>query len=163
MDNCLGCKNNSLILNSGNCVETCPLNLFEHQRFCVNNKECNNANGCRICSDTGFCYECLPDYSNEPNCSYNRLMPVTIMFYILIPVILLTLGFVIYGIVKCIGFDPILKQSIFSLSFLELFAWLFTLPIINDISVSMGLVAFITLRIIISIIAYELYYKKNMG
>lgn len=90
-------------------------------------------------------------------------MPVTIMFYILIPVILLALASIMYPAVKCVGFSSFLSQTIFSFSLLELFAWFFTLPIINDISVSMGLVTFITLRIIISIVAYELYYKKNLG
>jgi Tfp pilus assembly protein PilO len=51
----------------------------------------------------------------------------------------------------------------FSFSFIELFAWILSVPIISGLATSMVLLAFIVLRVIISIVGYEVYYKKNMG
>jgi hypothetical protein len=90
-------------------------------------------------------------------------MPPTIMIYFLAPVALLALAFVIVGAAKCIGAESVLSQTIFSFSMVELFAWAFTVPVMPSVATAMVLLAFFTLRIIISIVSYEVFYKKNMG
>ena len=65
---CLECSDEQLVLDSGICTESCTTG-FNHNGNCVSDKECDDVDGCRICSTTGFCYECLPDYEGEPECS----------------------------------------------------------------------------------------------
>ena len=90
-------------------------------------------------------------------------MPPTIMIYFIAPLAGLAVISIIIGAIKRVGADSLLSQSIFSFSMVELFAWVFTVPIMPNIMTSMVLVAFLTLRIIVSIVSYEVFYKKNMG
>lgn len=90
-------------------------------------------------------------------------MPATIMIYIVAPFAVLAIVSIIIAAAKCIGAESLLSQTIFSFSFLELFAWALTIPIMTNVMTAMVLVSFLTLRIIISIVSYEVYYKKNLG
>lgn len=92
-----------------------------------------------------------------------NVMPPTIMIYFIAPLAGLAVISIIIGAIKRVGADSLLSQSIFSFSMVELFAWVFTVPIMPNIMTSMVLVAFLTLRIIVSIVSYEVFYKKNMG
>ena len=85
------------------------------------------------------------------------------MSYILIPFALLGLIPIIYAATKCGGANSIISQTIFSFSFIELFAWVLTIPIMDDTLTGMVLVSFLALRIIISIVSYEVFYRKNLG
>ena len=85
------------------------------------------------------------------------------MIYFLAPFMVAGLVFVLVGAFRCIGAESLLSQTIFSASFVELFAWGLTVPIMPDIPLSMTLLSFLTLRIIISIVGYEAVYKKNLG
>ena len=85
------------------------------------------------------------------------------MIYFIAPLAGLAVISIIIGAIKRVGADSLLSQSIFSFSMVELFAWVFTVPIMPNIMTSMVLVAFLTLRIIVSIVSYEVFYKKNMG
>jgi len=58
------------------------------------------------------------------------------------------------SIIKCLGFDSILSQTIFSLSFVEFFAWLLTIPIMSNTVSMVLLISFFVMRIFISIAAY---------
>ena len=115
---CLSCQNPILLLNSGTCNTQCPTGSFSYLGFCVQNKECTSVDGCRICSSTGFCYQCLPDYFGEPTCKYQSPLPPTLMIYILAPFVVLTIVSIIIAAAKCGGADSVLSQSIFSFSFL---------------------------------------------
>ena len=84
------------------------------------------------------------------------------MIYILAPFAVFALITAIIAAAKCGGADSTLSQIIFSFSFLELIAWILMVPIMENIFSSM-LLAFIALRIIISIVAYEVYYRQNLG
>ena len=160
---CLSCSNASLTLNSGTCVNTCPIPTYAYSGFCVASEECTSVSGCRLCSNTGFCYQCLPDYTGAPTCSYVNVMPATIMIYLLAPIAALALLSLVVAAAKCVGPESLLSQSIFSFSAVELFAWAFTVPIMPSVALAMVLVGFLILRIIISIVSYEVFYKKNMG
>ena len=85
------------------------------------------------------------------------------MIYFLAPFMLTAMVFVLIGAFKCIGAESVLSQTIFACSFVELFAWGLTVPIMPDVPLSMVLLSFLSLRIIISIVGYEAVYKKNMG
>jgi hypothetical protein len=151
---CLSCSNSSKALSSGDCVDSCPAFTYSYNGFCVSGEECSGVDGCRLCSNTGFCYQCLPDYSGAPTCKYVNVMPPTIMVYFIAPLAGLALISIIIAAAKCVGADSLLSQSIFSFSMVELFAWTFTVPIMPNIMTAMVLVAFLTLRIIISIVSY---------
>lgn len=56
-----------------------------------------------------------------------------------------------------------LSQTIFSFSFLELLAWVLTVPIMPNVMSSMVLLSFLALRMIISIVSYEVFYRHNLG
>jgi len=81
----------------------------------------------------------------------------------MIPFIILGLIPLIYATVKCLGADTFFSQSIFSFSFIEIFSWIMMIPVMNNIATSMVMLSFIVLRIIISIVSYETFYKKNLG
>lgn len=85
------------------------------------------------------------------------------MVYILAPFVAAGLVLLIVAAAKCGGGDSVLSQWIFSFSFIELFAWVLTVPIMPNIFTSMLLLSFLALRIIISIVAYEVYYRHNLG
>jgi prepilin signal peptidase PulO-like enzyme (type II secretory pathway) len=116
-----------------------------------------------VCSGDGFCYQCLPDYSHEPNCQYQSSLPPTLMIYILAPIAVLTLLSIVAAAAKCGGADSVLSQTIFSFSFLELLAWVLTVPIMPNVMSSMVLLSFLALRMIISIVSYEVFYRHNLG
>jgi len=107
-----------------------------------------------LCSNKGFCYECLPDYLGAPVCKYTSAMPPTFMIYFLAPIAVLGLLSILFAIGKCTGTDSVLSQTIFSVSFIELFAWIFAVPVMTSIFSAMVLLSFLTLRIIISIVSY---------
>lgn len=90
-------------------------------------------------------------------------MPPTIMVYFLAPIAVLAIASIVIAAAKCVGAESLLSQTIFSFSIVELFAWAFTVPIMPNVMIAMALVSFFTLRIIISIVSYEVFYKKNMG
>ena len=79
------------------------------------------------------------------------------------PFAAITLVSIIVALAKCGGVDSALSQTIFSFSFLELFAWVLTVPIMPTLMASMVLLSFLALRIIISIVSYEVFYRKNLG
>lgn len=85
------------------------------------------------------------------------------MIYILAPFAILSLISIVVAAAKCVGAESLLSQTIFSLSFVELFAWACTVPIMPTVASGMVLISFFTLRIIISIVSYETFYKKNLG
>lgn len=85
------------------------------------------------------------------------------MIYIVAPFAVLSIVSIIVAAAKCVGAESLLSQAIFSFSFLELFAWTLTIPIMANVMTAMVLVSFLTLRVIISIVSYEVYYKKNLG
>lgn len=85
------------------------------------------------------------------------------MIYVLIPFLIAGIIPLIIAAFKCVGADSMLSQAIFSFSFIELFAWACTVPIAPTIVASMALISFLTIRVIISIVSYEVFYKKNMG
>ncbi len=85
------------------------------------------------------------------------------MIYILAPFALLTLVTIIIAAAKCGGTDSVLSQTIFSVSFLELIAWILTVPITPSVASGMVLLSFLALRFIISIVAYEVHYRQNLG
>jgi hypothetical protein len=84
------------------------------------------------------------------------------MIYILAPFAALTLISLVVAAVRG-GADSLLSQTIFSFSLLELIAWVLTIPIMPNTMSSMALISFLALRIIISIVGYEVYYRKNLG
>jgi hypothetical protein len=90
-------------------------------------------------------------------------MPATVMIYIAAPFVVLALVSIVIAAAKCVGAESLLSQTIFSFSFVELFVWALTIPIMSNIMEAMVLVSFLTLRVIISIVSYEVFYKKNMG
>ena len=81
-------------------------------------------------------------------------MPPVFMTYFIAPILVVSLVFISIGVFKCTGAESVLSQAIFSISFVELFAWAFTAPIMPTIPLTMVLLSFFTLRIIISIVAY---------
>ena len=76
------------------------------------------------------------------------------MIYVLAPFALLTLVSIIVAAARCGGPDSVLSQSIFSFSWLELVAWILTVPLMPDIFSSMILLSLTMLRFIISIVSY---------
>ncbi len=84
------------------------------------------------------------------------------MIYILAPFAVLVLVSLIIATVKG-GAESLLSQTIFSFSLLELIAWSLTVAIMPSMMSAMALVSFLALRIIISIVAYEVYYRRNLG
>lgn len=81
-------------------------------------------------------------------------MPATIMIYVVAPFAVLAIVSIIVAAAKCVGAESLLSQTIFSFSFLELFAWTLTIPIMGNVMTAMVLVSFLTLRVIISIVSY---------
>lgn len=119
--------------------------------------------GCRVCSGTGFCYQCLPDYSDEPTCSYDSSLPPTLMIYLWAPFAVLAVVSIVIAAARCGGGDSVLSQTIFSFSLVELCAWILTIPIMPNVMSSMVLLSFLSLRLIISIVSYEVFYRHNLG
>jgi hypothetical protein len=85
------------------------------------------------------------------------------MIYIMAPFVVLTVISIIIAAAKCGGAESVIGQTIFSFSTLELLAWILTVPIMPDIFSSMVLLSFLALRLIISIVSYEVFYKQNLG
>lgn len=85
------------------------------------------------------------------------------MIYILIPFVLMAIVTVIVAAAKCGGADSTLSQFVFSFSLVELVAWVLTVPIMPNIFTSMLLLSFLALRVMISIVSYEVYYRQNLG
>jgi len=85
------------------------------------------------------------------------------MIYLMIPFLLTAITMLIITAARCGGGDSLLSQWIFSFSFIELFAWILIVPIMPNIFTSMLMLSFLALRVIISIVAYEVYYRNNLG
>lgn len=85
------------------------------------------------------------------------------MIYILAPFLLLAAASVFIVAVQCKGADTVLSQTVFSFSFVEVIGWGLTVPVAKDVPTAMVLLSFLALRIIISIVSYEIFYKKSLG
>lgn len=70
---------------------------------------------------------------------------------------------IFYVMIKCHGIDTFVSQTIFSFSFIEIVAWILVIPIMNNIATPMIMLSLLVLRVIISIVSYEIFYKKNLG
>lgn len=71
----------------------------------------------------------------------------------------------IVSLVTCIkvGRQTFSHMLIFLLAVIELFSWIFIIPKMPEQALAMIMCAFLLLKIIISIIAYETYYNKLIG
>lgn len=78
-----------------------------------------------------------------------------IPFLLLVPII---------GIVTCAkaGTATLSHMLIYLLAVVEFFSWIFIIPRLPQQALSMILVAFLLLKVVISIIAYETYYSKQI-
>ena len=83
--------------------------------------------GCGKCSNSGFCYECLPDFEGAPTCTWVPLLPSLFMTFFDLPFIAFA---IISSIVVSIrmGIAYLSHQIIFSLSLLEFATWVFIIP-----------------------------------
>lgn len=96
-NSCLGCADSRLYLDSGSCTEMCQTGSPYKNKFCTDGKECKNAPGCRLCSETGFCYQCLPGWDGEPVCSFEDNLPPNLFVFFVLPFFLLLLGLSLYS------------------------------------------------------------------
>ena len=128
-DSCLGCADPSYLDYNGQCLgpnqKTCPTGYPENG-YCVGDDKCFDE-GCAVCSSTGFCYQCLPDYIGEPTCKWEPLLPAMFMVYWTIPFWIFALVSVLVVGVKH-GVTMAGNQGLFSVSLLEMVIWCFIIP-----------------------------------
>ena len=120
---CLSCSDPSHLLDSGSCDTHCSTG-FPHIKYCVESKECTGAKGCRLCSSSGFCYQCLPGWDGEPNCSYEDNMPPNLFVFIILPIVALAVGLSVYSCAKS-GAKGSSGLWYFMLAVLEFFSMVF--------------------------------------
>lgn len=110
---CLSCHD-PLIDNSGVCTDPSNCTGKVSEGYCLNDGDCPI--GCKKCSPSLFCYECLENYKGYGKCIKIRNVPETFFSYFIALPVLLWLALTLITMIKCHGFTSFLGISIFSLS-----------------------------------------------
>lgn len=128
-------------------------------KYCVSGEECTTVEGCRLCSDTGHCYVCLPGFEGAPNCLFADNLPANLFIFFILAFVPVTIGMIAYSC-KRNGTRGYLGIHYYMLAVIEFFSAVFLVARLQELVFAMFACSFILLRIIISIVAYENYYLK---
>lgn len=153
---CLSCHE-PLIDNSGVCTDSSNCTGKVSEGYCLNEGDCPV--GCKKCSPSLFCYECLENYKGFGKCVKIRNVPETFFSYFVATPVLVWLALTLITMVKCHGFTSFLGISIFSLSLVEMLCNIMMIPLTETLLTTIIVSSIIVVRLVISVASYEAYFK----